>query len=132
LLPAMVVMATGLAFVFVPITLTAVAGVERTDAGIASALLNVSQQIGGTLGLSALVTVASTAITNSFASQAAALTGPPSQALRAQMTLHAVAHGWATAFLASAAFSAVAVVVAALTIRVEPSDAAVQAFPGGE
>ena len=49
LLPAMIVIAVGLGLVFVPITLTAVAGVERTDAGIASAMLNVTQQIGGTL-----------------------------------------------------------------------------------
>ena len=56
-LPAIALIATGMGFVFVPITLTAVGGVAPADSGIASAMLNVCQQVGGTIGLSALVTV---------------------------------------------------------------------------
>jgi hypothetical protein len=46
---------------FVPLTVTAVSKVEHTDAGLASALLNVGQQVGGALGLSVLTTVFGTA-----------------------------------------------------------------------
>jgi EmrB/QacA subfamily drug resistance transporter len=66
LLPAMVLIAVGMGLIFVPITLTAVAGVQPQDSGVASAMLNVTQQIGGTIGLSALVTVFSSAA-NSYA-----------------------------------------------------------------
>jgi EmrB/QacA subfamily drug resistance transporter len=61
LLPVMCLMALGMSFIFVPLTTTAVAKVETTDAGLASALLNVGQQVGGAIGLSVLATVAATA-----------------------------------------------------------------------
>ncbi|MEP6852292.1 MAG: MFS transporter [bacterium] len=62
--PGMIVMATGMGFIFVPLTSVAVARVEPTDAGVASAMLNVGQQVGGSIGLSVLATVAATAGTN--------------------------------------------------------------------
>jgi len=49
---------------FVPLTSAAVAGVANTDAGLASALLNVGQQVGGALGLSVMTTVFGTAARN--------------------------------------------------------------------
>ncbi|MEP6598408.1 MAG: DHA2 family efflux MFS transporter permease subunit [Actinomycetota bacterium] len=64
--PGMVVMAIGMGFIFVPLTTVAVAGVRNTDAGVASAMLNVGQQVGGSIGLSVLATVAA----NAFASAA--------------------------------------------------------------
>jgi EmrB/QacA subfamily drug resistance transporter len=54
----MCMIAGGMAFCFVPLTLTAVAGVSQDDSGIASALLNSGQQVGGSLGLATLGTVA--------------------------------------------------------------------------
>ena len=119
LLPAMVVMAVGLALIFVPITLTAVAGVEPHDAGIASALLNVSQQIGGTLGLSILVTVFATGVKNFLSS------GPVGSSAHA-IQLAALAHGWATAFRFAAIFAAVGLVVSMLGLQVKPSQIAQQ------
>ena len=56
-LPAIILLATGMGLIFVPITLAAVAGVRGQETGVASAMLNVGQQIGGTIGLSSLVTV---------------------------------------------------------------------------
>ena len=50
--------AVGLGFSFVPVTIAAVAGVEEREAGLASGLINTSQQIGGALGLAVLATVA--------------------------------------------------------------------------
>jgi EmrB/QacA subfamily drug resistance transporter len=64
LLPGMLVLAVGMGFLFVPLTSTAVAGVADTDAGLASALLNVGQQVGGALGLSVMTTVFGTASRN--------------------------------------------------------------------
>jgi len=54
----MLVTATGMAMCFVPLTLAAVSGVRRDEQGIASALLNSGQQVGGSLGLAVLGTIA--------------------------------------------------------------------------
>jgi len=64
LLPGMLVLAIAMGNLFVPLTSAAVAGVANTDAGLASALLNVGQQIGGALGLSVMTTVFGTASRN--------------------------------------------------------------------
>ena len=61
LLPGMVMLAVAMGCLFVPLTSTAVANVANTDAGLASALLNVGQQVGGALGLSVMATVFATA-----------------------------------------------------------------------
>src|SRR3954451_24564904 len=53
-----IVAAFGLGFAFVPMTIAAVAGVEPHEAGLASGLINTSQQIGGALGLAILAAVA--------------------------------------------------------------------------
>jgi EmrB/QacA subfamily drug resistance transporter len=57
LLPALIIMAFGIGNIFVPLTSVAVSGVEPHEAGLASALLNVGQQVGGSIGLSVLTTV---------------------------------------------------------------------------
>src|SRR6266568_877388 len=64
LLGPMLVFGLGLGFLFVPLTLTAVSGVSREETGAASSLLNAMQQVGGSLGLSILVTVFGTASRN--------------------------------------------------------------------
>lgn len=61
LLPCLLVMAFGIGSIFVPLTTVAVSGVEAHEAGLASALLNVGQQVGGSIGLSVLTTVFATA-----------------------------------------------------------------------
>jgi EmrB/QacA subfamily drug resistance transporter len=57
LLPALL-SAAGLGFSFVPVTIAATAGVDRTEAGLASGLLNTSRQMGGSLGLALLAAIA--------------------------------------------------------------------------
>jgi EmrB/QacA subfamily drug resistance transporter len=59
--PSMVIIPVGMAFVFIPTSSTALIGVEARDAGVASALLNTSQQVGGSVGLALLSTLALTA-----------------------------------------------------------------------
>jgi EmrB/QacA subfamily drug resistance transporter len=58
LLPGFLLMGTGLGFSFVPISIAALAGIEPYEAGLASGLINTSQQIGGALGVAILTTVA--------------------------------------------------------------------------
>jgi MFS family permease len=61
LLWPMLVTSVGMGLAFVALTLTAVSGVAQHESGIASALLNTMQQVGGSLGLAALATIATTA-----------------------------------------------------------------------
>src|SRR5215204_2017774 len=58
LLPGFLVIAAGLGFSFVPISIAALAGVRASEAGLASGLFNTSQQIGGALGIAALSAIA--------------------------------------------------------------------------
>jgi EmrB/QacA subfamily drug resistance transporter len=100
-----VITTTGLGLAFVPVTITAVAGVDRADAGLASGLVNTSRQVGGSLGLAALATLA-TQRTQDVAGAA----GVDASALTA---------GFHRAFLVGAGFAALgAVTAAALLIRV--------------
>ena len=62
----------GMGLTFMPLTLNAVSSVQRDQSGLASALLNTSQQVGGSLGLAALVTVAATATRDQLRRVAAA------------------------------------------------------------
>lgn len=62
--PGIIIMATGMGCLFVPLTTVAVSRVANTDAGVASAMLNVGQQVGGSIGLSVLATVAATSARN--------------------------------------------------------------------
>jgi sugar phosphate permease len=58
LLPGFLIIALGMGFSFVPISIAALAGVPAKDAGLASGLINTSQQIGGALGIAVLSSVA--------------------------------------------------------------------------
>jgi MFS family permease len=60
LLPGFLLIGVGLGFSFVPVSIAALAGVNGAEAGLASGLINTSQQIGGALGLAVLTTVATT------------------------------------------------------------------------
>ena len=67
LLPGFLIIALGMALCFVPISIAALAGVSRAEAGLASGLINTSQQIGGAVGIALLSTVAITRTENEFA-----------------------------------------------------------------
>jgi EmrB/QacA subfamily drug resistance transporter len=60
LLPGFILIGVGLGFSFVPVSIAALAGISGREAGLASGLINTSQQIGGALGLAILVTVSTT------------------------------------------------------------------------
>jgi hypothetical protein len=62
-LPAMLLISVGMAFNFIPVSTTALHGIGKADAGVGSALLNTSQQVGGAVGTALLNTVAVAATT---------------------------------------------------------------------
>src|SRR5262249_13960292 len=97
ILPGLLVMGLGLGLVFAPAMSTATLGVDRADAGVASALVNTGQQIGGSIGTALLSTLAAGAA-SSFASRQR-----PSPALAPL----AAGHRHTTAFLCSAAIVAI-------------------------
>jgi predicted MFS family arabinose efflux permease len=126
LLPAIVLIAIGMGLIFVPITLTAVAGVDEQDNGIASAMLNVAQQVGGTIGLSALVTVFTSASRHEVSAQARSLVH--NSALLKQL---AFTHGADAAFKVGAVFTLLGLIAALVFIRFSPSEASEAPTPGG-
>jgi EmrB/QacA subfamily drug resistance transporter len=94
LLPGMIVMSVGLGLTFVAITTAANAGVPAHQAGLAAALLNASQQIGGALGLAVLTAISTARADQLFArhaTPAAAMTSGFSRALLAAAIAIAVA-----------------------------------------
>jgi len=106
-LPPEVLVSLGMGLAFVPMSSTALIGVDPEHAGVASALVNATQQVGGSLGTALLNTVAATAASTYLATHA---TG----ALAGQ---RAAVHGYTTAFTVSAALLAAAAVVAAVLVR---------------
>ncbi|MER5490130.1 MFS transporter [Streptomyces sp. NPDC002454] len=119
LAPAMFVTALGLGASFVPMTLGAVQGVAPQDSGIASALLNTAQQIGGALGLATLTTVAvaqsNDVLPNASASfYQAAATGDASLMQRAA---EALTEGYAAAYLVAAGLFVAGLVITVVALR---------------
>ncbi len=111
--------AVGLGFAFVPVTIAAVTGVSNQEAGLASGLINTSQQIGGALGLAILSAVA-TSVSGEVrllprSEQAAALTD-----------------GFQSAFLVGAGFAILGAILAATLISGRDSRAHVSAVDSGD
>ncbi len=109
-LPGLLVIGFGMGCIFAPAFGTATLGVERQEAGIASAMVNTSQQVGGSVGTALLSTL--------FASSAASYAA-------GHRVLPAVAmvHGYTTAFWWAAGIFAVGLVVAATVLpgRIRPA-----------
>jgi EmrB/QacA subfamily drug resistance transporter len=100
ILPALMVLSLGMGLVFVPISATALFGVGNHDAGVASAVLNTAQQIGGALGTAFLNTIAVTATANYFVDN---MIDPANPANAGAMPV-ALTEGFTTAFTWSAGF----------------------------
>jgi EmrB/QacA subfamily drug resistance transporter len=103
LLPGFLLIALGLGFSFVPISIAALAGVQPAEAGLASGLINTSQQIGGALGIAALSTIATSRTDDALASGS-------SQAV-------ALVDGFQGAFLAGVILAALGVLATLTLIR---------------
>jgi EmrB/QacA subfamily drug resistance transporter len=109
LLPGLMIMAVGMGLTFVPITLIATTNVGPEDAGLASGLLNTSQQLGGAIGLAVLSTLAA----NSTASTLAGLGHAPNAA----DGVGALVTGFHVAFLVGAFMMLAGAAVLATTVR---------------
>ncbi|MTD43570.1 DHA2 family efflux MFS transporter permease subunit [Conexibacter sp. W3-3-2] len=114
-----IIAGAGLGFSFVPVTIAAVTGTKPQEAGLASGLINTSQQIGGALGLAILSTIA-TASTNDAA-------GPAGQ-----VTPLALTEGYRDAFLVGSIFALVAVVLCLTIISSRDSREQAEAARRGE
>ncbi|MFQ1000523.1 MFS transporter [Modestobacter sp. SSW1-42] len=109
-LPAELAISLGMAAVFVPASSTALVGVGEHDAGIASAVLNTAQQVGGSLGLALLSTFYASAITGY-------LTDNPGATPNA-----AFVHGYHVAFIGGAVLLGIALITAVVAISAKKDD----------
>jgi EmrB/QacA subfamily drug resistance transporter len=103
LLPGFLVIAVGLGFSFVPISIAALAGVQPAEAGLASGLFNTTQQIGGALGIAALSSIA----TSTTSDQLATGTAPA----------FALTDGFQDAFIAGGIVAFVGILVSIFVVR---------------
>jgi len=115
LLPGFLIIAFGMALCFVPISIAALAGVTQAEAGLASGLINTSQQIGGAVGIALLSTIAISRTEN----EVAAGTALP----------QALTSGFQLAFWVGTAIAAVGVVAALVLIRSEELATAPEGAP---
>ena len=106
----MVLFGAGMGSVFVPLTTASLAGVRPQDSGAASSMVNVMQQLGGSVGLAVLVAVFGTATRDSAAHPVAGLSA-------AAFHAHVLSHGMSTAFGLAAIFDLAAFAVIALLLR---------------
>ncbi|MZG19535.1 MFS transporter, partial [Streptomyces sp. SID5914] len=132
ILGPMLIFGFGMGLNFVTLTLTAVSGVARHEAGAASGLLNAMQQVGGSIGLAILTTVFGTASKDEGEKQVQdflANASPEQKAefarthqLPAPWSHDVLAQGISAAFIPAAAMAVLALATAWLVIRVRKSD----------
>ena len=115
--PGLILSGCGLALSFVPVTIASLTGVQPADAGVASGLINTSRQIGGSVGLAAVTTIAATATSHYADSHAVLASSGP-----------ALAHGFHVAFYALAGAALAGAALAAAFVESKPK-AAPEAMP---
>jgi EmrB/QacA subfamily drug resistance transporter len=117
LFPGFLLIGLAIPFAFVPISIAAFAGTRPDEAGLASGLMNTSQQIGGAVGIAILSTIAVSTTGDAVPGQ-----GPP--------TADALTDGFVAAFWAGAAIALVGVLVSIFMVR--GRDLAPQESPAAE
>ena len=100
--PSLLIMSSGMALVFIPLTSTSLHGISGHDTGVASAMVNTSQQIGGSLG---------TALLNTVSATAAATYATTHTELGKMVQPFAMTHGFTVAFRFSAALLFIGAIV---------------------
>ena len=104
LFPAFMLSGVGLALAFVSMSIGALTGTDQSDAGVASGLINTSQQIGGAIGVAAATTIATTFTTRYVDAHSGV----------SELSGAALTHGFQVAFYALAAIAAAGAVLAAV------------------
>jgi EmrB/QacA subfamily drug resistance transporter len=107
--PAFLLSGLGMAFAFIPLTIGALAGVRHSEAGIASGLINTTQQIGGAVGVAAATTIAATYTGRYLASHPAGSSGA------------ALTHGFQITFYVLAAVALLGAVISAVVVETKPA-----------
>jgi MFS family permease len=107
ILPAFIAMSLGMGLLFVPLSATALSGVANHDAGVASAMVNTTQQVGGSLGTALLNTIFTTVVASFAVAHGTSAT---------QLVAGAI-HGYNVAFTVSAVLLGLAAVLAFSFIR---------------
>jgi len=132
------VIGAGTALLFVTLSLVALNRIAEADSGVASSLLNTGQQLGGSIGLAVLGTVAWTDVAHSIrahAAAAAAVSAPggqpqqPRGPLAAAIYSHALATGFSRGFLVAAAIALLTLAINIAAIRVRRADLADARLP---
>jgi len=118
LLPGFLLIGVGIGFSFVPISIAALAGVQDAEAGLASGLINTSQQIGGALGIAALSTIAAQGTEDAVGTGSALPV--------------ALVDGFSSAFVVGAVIAALGLVAALTLIRRDELEDVVEAATAGE
>jgi EmrB/QacA subfamily drug resistance transporter len=129
ILVSFILIGAGMGVSFVSLTTAGLAGVAPADAGAASGLINVMQQLGAALGLAVLVTVFDSVTSGSHSiglSHLARATGPAAAAART-----ALVHGMDVTFAAGAGFALAALAIVALFVRTPTSAEIELRIPGG-
>ncbi len=117
-LPSLILLGLGLGLIFAPATASATAGVAPSSAGVASAMVNSSQQIGGSVGTALLNTIAVTVAGRAFTHTS----GATASARAAAATLHgySIAFWWAAGiFFAGSIFTMIVLESGAPELTVE-------------
>jgi EmrB/QacA subfamily drug resistance transporter len=107
ILPSFIAMSLGMGLMFVPLSSTALSGVGNHDAGVASAMVNTTQQVGGSLGTALLNTIFTTTLASYVASHGSSPIGQAHGAIR----------GYNVAFTVSAVLLAASALLTVLFIR---------------
>jgi len=110
ILGPMLLIGTGMGVVFVPLTMASLSGVRPEDSGAASSMVNVMQQVGGSLGLAVLVTAFTSAAKTAAAHPVAGL----SRLAQAHLS---VVHGVSSAFTLAAILDVLALLVVLTVMR---------------
>ena len=110
LFPAFMISGLGLALAFVPMSIGALTGVKQADAGIASGLINTTQQIGGAIGVAVATTIATTFTAHYVDSHAGSTA----------FSAPALTHGFQMAFYVLAALAGAGAVLAAVMLESKP------------
>jgi EmrB/QacA subfamily drug resistance transporter len=131
----LLVFAAAAGLIFVPLTMTLVAGISDEHAGVAASMFNAGQQVGGAVGLAAIGSVAWTVVSDrlhgTHGHPATSHSGAGQRAaLAAEIYRHALGSGVATALTMGAAATVVALAVAVAAIRVRRADLPAGPLPG--
>jgi len=132
----LIVFAGAAGMIFVPLTMTLVAGISDEHAGVASSMFNAGQQVGGAVGLAVIGSVAWTVVNNHVRSAVARASAVHQAARHGTVPFgriygHALSAGVGAALSIGAAATVVALLIALATIRVRRADLPANSMPAG-